>query len=58
MKGLFLVTVFTACALLGTSMVFIDSGVFSLSILCALGALIAFLIAYQMQSHYSFLDDD
>ncbi|MBU2864170.1 hypothetical protein QWZ13_19305 [Reinekea marina] len=58
MKGLFLITVFTACALLGTAMVLIDSGLFSLSIFCTLGALIAFLVAYQLQTHYSLLDDE
>lgn len=58
MKWLFLLIVVIACTLLGTAMVFIDNGILRDSVICGLGALLAFLAAYQMQSRYSFLDDD
>jgi hypothetical protein len=58
MKWLFLFIVVVACTLLGAAMVFIDNGILRDSVLCVLGALFAFLVAYQMQARYSFLDDD
>jgi Na+-transporting NADH:ubiquinone oxidoreductase subunit NqrE len=58
MKWLFLAVVVVACVLLGASMVFIDNGILRDSIVCGLGALFGFLLAYQMQAKYSVLDDD
>lgn len=58
MKLLFLGIVVLACTLLGAAMVFIDSGILRDSLLCGLGALFAFLLAYQMQNKYSLLDDE
>ena len=58
MKWLFLLVVIVACVMLGASMVFIDNGILRDSIVCGLGALFGFLLAYQMQARYSVLDDD
>ncbi|WP_196159572.1 hypothetical protein [Reinekea sp. G2M2-21] len=57
MKWLFLMVVVVACVMLGAAMVFIDNGIFRDSVICALGALFGFLLAYQMQARYSILDD-
>ncbi|WP_154650904.1 hypothetical protein [Reinekea blandensis] len=57
MKWVFFFVVMAACLLLGTAMVLIDHGVIRDSAICGVGALVGFLIAYQMQSRYTILDD-
>ncbi len=58
MRFVFVFVVVLACIMLGAGMVFADSGVMGDSIICLLGALISFLLAYQMQKQSTFLYDD
>ncbi|WP_320826482.1 hypothetical protein [Reinekea sp.] len=58
MKLIFILVVIMACTMLGAAIVFIDSGILRDSIACGLGALLGFLLAYQLQSRYSILRDD
>lgn len=58
MKWLFFSVVLLACVLLGAAMVFIDGGVVSYFLISGLGALVAFLLAYQLQARFSILDED
>lgn len=44
--------------MLGAAMVFIDSGILRDAVICGLGALLGFLIAFRMQSRYTLLRDD
>ena len=57
MKWFFILVVLTACTMLGAAMVFIDNGIIQDSILCALGALFSFLVAYQLQARYSVFEE-
>jgi len=58
MKWLFAAVVVVACMLMGAAMIFVDKGIIVNSAVCALGALLSFLLAYQMQSRYSYLNDE
>ena len=57
MKLVFMMVVIVACFMLGAAMVFVDNGILRDSVVCGLGALFGFLLAYQMQSKYSILDE-
>jgi len=58
MKWLFILVVVIACTLLGAALVFVDSGILRDSVICALGALFGFLLAYRLQARYKMLRDD
>jgi glycopeptide antibiotics resistance protein len=58
MKWLFLLIIIIAVFMLGAAMVFIDSGILRDAVICGLGALLGFLIAFRMQSRYTLLRDD
>ncbi|ATX75404.1 hypothetical protein [Reinekea forsetii] len=58
MKWLFLLIIIIAVVMLGAAMVFIDAGILRDAVICVLGALLGFLIAFRMQAHYTLLRDD
>ena len=57
MKYLFVFVIALACTLLAAAMVFVDNSLLKDAMICALGALTGFLLAYQMQSRFAFLAD-
>ena len=58
MKWLFLLIIIIAVFMLGAAMVFIDAGILRDSVICGLGALLGFLIAFRMQTRYTLLRDE